>query len=112
MNAAIINDINYCKLATPLELLKTTTVAASPVAIASTQTFFRFALLMGCKALDGTLNTGVVKVGASATASQQPITINPGDTYVLQAPVGAKFDFQSWYLAVASDNDGVVAIYF
>lgn len=112
MNAAIINDINYCKLFVPQQFLKTNLAASAPVALAASQTYFRYALLLGCKALDGTNNVGIVQIGASATASQQPIIINPGDTYVLPAPHGAKFDFQNWYLDTLNDADGVVAIYF
>lgn len=111
MNAAIINDINYCKLTTALQFVQTNTAAGVPVALTANPTHFRKATVLGKKALDGTVNVGNVNIGPSATASQQPYVIAPGDEVELAAPLGAKWNFADWFLDTLNDGDGVVVIY-
>lgn len=96
---------------TPLQFLKTSTAAAAPVALSATALTFRTATVLAQKALDGTLNTGNVKLGFSAAADEQPIELAPGDQQVFEVPVGQEWDFQSLYLKVATNGDGVVVLY-
>ncbi len=109
---AIASDINCCVPATPQQFLVTQADhTAAPKALASTRTYFRRATILACKALDGTNNTGDVQLGPSASASEQPFLLAPGDQVSLEAPTGAKWDFEDWYFTVASDGDGLVVIY-
>ncbi len=108
---AIASDINCCVPCTPSQFVVTTTVVAGPTQIATDRTYFRRATILGMKALAGTNNAGNANLGPSATASQQPYLIAPGDVVILEAPTGAKWNFQDWYFTVTSDNDGLVVIY-
>jgi hypothetical protein len=114
VTGAIQNEISNnvaTNLATvPLQFLKVGNVA-NPVALANAPLYFRWALLLAVKDLAGTVNAGDVKVGFQGGANQQPITLAPGDQYVLPIPVGAKVDFQNVWLKIANVNDGVVALY-
>jgi hypothetical protein len=97
--------------ATPTQFLKTSTAAAAPVALTAVETLFRKATVMAKKSLDGTVNVGDVRIGASATASQQPYLMAPGDEIVLQPAFGQNWNFQDWYLDVDTNADGVVVIF-
>jgi len=108
MNAAIINDIAYCKRGAPAQFVVNANVTDGPKQFSATQKEFRYAIVTALKTLAGGANTGAVKIGASANASEQPISLNPGDAYVLPWAAGAKFDFRDWYFAVANDGDGLV----
>lgn len=112
--ATISNSLTGCVEATPAQFLKPSSTPGTPVKLTAAQTYFRKATIKAVKTLDGlsaTANAGDVVIGASATASQQPITLAPGDEYTIEAPVGAKYDFRNWYLDVANSGDGVVVIY-
>jgi hypothetical protein len=111
MNAAIINDINYCKRGTVGQFVVNATIAAGPTQFSTTQLEFRYAIVTALKTLAGGANTGVVKIGPSANVSEQPIALNPGDSYALPTAPGAKFDFRDWYFAVATNADGLVVQY-
>lgn len=108
---SISNEITACIAATPVQILKTSTAAAAPVALTAAQTYFRKAIVYGVNTLAGVANTGSVYIGPSATASQQPIEIAPGAEYVLEPPNGAKWNLADWYLDVGTNGDGVVVIY-
>lgn len=110
MNTAIINDINYCKLTSPIQFAVNTNIATGPTPLSATQRYFRYVVITAVKDESSAANTGAVKLGASATASKQPITLNQGDSYVIQAPVGSKYDFRDFYFTVANDGDGLVVI--
>jgi len=97
--------------AIPAQFLKPNAAASPPVALTAAQTFFRKATLLAKKSLDGTVNVGNVRIGASANANEQPFELAPGDEVTLQPAVGQKWNFQNWYLDVDNDNDGVVVIY-
>ena len=107
----LANDIANCVAATPLQFAKPSSTPGTPVALTATQTFFRRATILAKKSLAGAANTGDVRIGPSATASQQPYVLAAGDEIVLEAPLGAKWNFQSWYLDVDNSGDGVVIIY-
>lgn len=110
--SAIANDIAACIVATPAQFLKTSTAAASPVALTSSTTYFRKAIVRGINALTGTANTGTVYIGPSSSANQQSVEIPPGGEYVIEPPNGAKDNFANWYLDVDTNADGVVVIYW
>lgn len=113
-STAIANNISSCIASTPSQILKTNGTPGTPVALTAAQTYFRKAIIIAQKTLDGlagAANTGNVAIGASGTAAQQPILLTPGDSYVIDAPIGGKYDFRNFYLDVANAGDGVVVIY-
>ena len=96
------------------QFAKTTTVAAGPTALVGKCTNYRTLKLIACKTLAGPTaspNTGVVKVGASPNANEQPLEMNPGDERSFDAAAGKQEDMTKWYFTVANDGDGVVAVY-
>ena len=95
----------------PLQFAKTSTAAAVPVALTAVPKAFQKATVLGKKSLDGTDNAGDVRIGASATANQQPYQLGPGDEVILEAPFGRSWDLAQWFLDVDTDGDGVVVIY-
>ena len=111
MSRPLANGINYCVPCQPEQFATTTLIATGPTPIAASQTYFRKATILAKKALAGTANTGNIQLGPSGTASEQPYTLGPDDEITLEPPLGAKWDFQDWYITVANDNDGVVVIY-
>ena len=111
VTTSISNSIANCIAATPTQLLKTTTVAASPAVVAASATYFRKAIIYAVKTLAGAVNTSDVNLGFSGTASQQPILIPPGGEYTLEPPNGAKWNLADLYLTVATNGDGVVILY-
>lgn len=111
MNVAIANNIHNCVLCTPGQFVITTTGVAGITPLTTAATHFRKAILMAKKDLTGTDNADIVALGPSAEANEQPIVLQPGDSYVLEAPLGAKWDFRDWNFLVAADNDGLVVIY-
>lgn len=111
VGTAITNSLASCIAATPTQLLKTTTTAASPAVVAAVATYFRKAIIYAVKTLAGAVNTSDVNIGFSGTASQQPIVIPPGGEYVLEPPNGAKWNLADLYLTVATNGDGIVVLY-
>lgn len=96
------------------QALITSTAAANPVPLANQCTNYRKLTLIACKGLGGPTaspNTGVVSIGNSAAANEQPILLNPGDERNFDAPPHRMDDLQQWFLKVATDGDGVVAVY-
>ena len=96
------------------QFLKTTTIAAGPTCLVSKCTNYRSLKLIACKGLNGPTaapNSGLVRIGNSAAANEQPLEMNPGDERSFDAAAGKQEDMSKWYLVVAADGDGVVAIY-
>lgn len=96
------------------QILITTTVAAGPTQFVATPHNYRVATMIACKSLAGpsaAANAGIVKVGQSGTASQQPLEFNPGDERVFHAAAGQMLDLSRYYLTVANDGDGLAIIY-
>lgn len=94
--------------------LITTTIAAGPTVLASVCTNYRQLTLVACKGLGGPTtspNTGLVKIGNSSAANEQPFEMNPGDERNFDAANMKMEDLQRWFLTVATDGDGVVAHY-
>lgn len=112
---AIANKLNCCVPSTPAQLLKTSTTAGTPVAVAATRTYFRQAIFIGRKTLDGQDasgdNTSDVVLGFSSANDEQPIVVQPGATYVLACANGEKWDFSELYLDITTSGDGVAIIY-
>lgn len=113
MNAAIINDINYCKYVKPTQLAVSMGSAGELHAFSAADTprYFRKATILGKKSLDGTSNVGAVHIGASGAEDEQPYTVNAGDEIILEAPVGAKWDLRDWSGVADENSDGLVIIY-
>jgi hypothetical protein len=96
------------------QALITGTSGANPKPLATVCTNYRKLKLIACKSLAGPTvgpNTGLVKVGNSANASEQPFEMNPGDERSFDCASGAMEDLQRWFLTVATTGDGVVAVY-
>ena len=96
-----------------MQFLKTTTTAAGPTALRSGTTTTRKFTLIACKGLDGPTaspNTGTVQIGMSATASEQPFELAPGDERTFENVNGA-YDLSKIYLTVATNDDGLVVIF-
>jgi len=95
----------------PQQFAKTSTAAAAPVALMATPKSFQKATVLGKNSLDGTDNSGHVRIGASASPNQQPYELARGDEVILEAPLGRAWDLAQWFLDVDTDADGVVVIY-
>jgi hypothetical protein len=74
-------------------------------------TWFRIARIIAAKTLAGGANTGIVNIGWSSAASNQPIALAVGASIVYEAPVGAKHDLSDLWISVASAGDGIVVVY-
>lgn len=104
MNAAIINDINYCKYVKPQTLL-IENISASPgvaVQLSATPVYFRKAVLRGAADVSGTANADTVMIGTSQDDDEQPYPIPPNGERILEAPTGAKWDLRDWYASPAA----------
>jgi len=94
--------------------LKTSTQGAAPVALSDVTKNYRKCTIIACKALTGPTaapNTGVVYLGRSATANQQPLEMQPGDERSFDAAPGGMGDLAGLFLKVATTGDGVVVEY-
>lgn len=109
--ANVANDLTKCVEAVPAQFLKTGAIGAR-TAFAAVALYFRWAIVMAYKDKAGTVNVGNVQIGVSNALNEQPITLAPGDQYVLPIPTGAKVNFQNWFLSIANAGDGVVVLYF
>jgi hypothetical protein len=86
----------------------------TPKPLAAAARNFRHATIIACQSLAGPSvgpNTGMVKLGLSANASEQPLEFNPGDERNLTAAAGQMLDLSQYYLSVANANDGVVILF-
>lgn len=93
------------------QFLKTTTVADGPTQLSAVPLNYHNASIIAQKGLDGTANAGTVKLGYSASASEQPLELEPGDERTFRAPAHGRGDLSQLYLTVANDDDGVVVVY-
>lgn len=107
VTATLSNVMTGLTLVQEQQFVKTTTGAA--VALTAGVTYFRRAIIIAQKDLNQTANTGKVYIGVAA--GNQPIALNPGDVWTIQEVVGAKFNFQNWYLSADNSGDGVAVIY-
>ena len=108
--ASIASTTAAATAVVPTQIIKTVTATATPEALAADGTFFRMATVIGVKAAR-TNNAGIVYLGIGATNDTQPYAINPGESITIEAPVGAKYDLNDWYLDVLNAADGVAVIY-
>ena len=92
------------------QVIQTVAAVGTPEAIAGAGTFFRYATLIAKKAAR-VANTGIVYLGVTAGNDTQPIEMNPGDIFTIEAPPGEKYDFDNWYVDVLNAGDGVIVIY-
>lgn len=113
---AIASNLDYAVPVTPRQFLRNADIVDGPTVLGNNNVtgageYFRSATILGRKSLDGTANTGSVKLGLSALASKQPYVLTSGASITIEAPLGSKFRFDGWYFVVASDGDGVVVIW-
>ena len=97
------------------QYLITSTVAAGPTPLSSAVKNARNFTLIACKGLDGPTaspNTGVVNVGNSAAAGEQPIEFNPGDERGWSPVDGRMYDLSQFHFTVATDGDGLLVIHY
>jgi hypothetical protein len=93
----------------------TSTVAAGPTPLSSVVKNCRNFTLIAAQTLEGPTaspNTGLVKVGNSAVAAEQPIEFNPGDERGFAPRDGGMYDLSQYYFTVATDGDGLVVVHF
>ena len=107
VNSELVNDLTSCIKVAPTVDSRTAVIATPGRLAGSANTFFRKVLV---KAKDS--NTDNVTLGISATASDRPITLAPGDEYFIEVPVGCKQDLYDWFIGVAVDNEGVDIVKF
>jgi hypothetical protein len=86
-----------------------TAVIGLAVPFAAGGNYFRHAIIIAQKSLDRAANTGKVYIGNSNV--HQPIALAPGDTWTIDADVGGKRDFGSWYVSADNAGDGVSILY-
>jgi hypothetical protein len=95
---------------TPAQFTKTVSDVNVPEALTATETFFRWAVVIGKKAAR-TANADRVYLGVTSTNNEQAYEIKPKETITINAPPGQKMDFQNWYLDVETVGDGVIVLY-
>ena len=105
----LTNILAQCAIEPDNQFQAVSGVGGAAVAFAVAGTYFRHATIIAQKTLGRTVNTGKVYIGPSA--GNQPIALNPGDTWSLDADVGGKRDFGSWYVSADNAGDGVSVLY-
>lgn len=96
------------------QILVTNPSTTVPLQLSSVVKNFRHATVIACKSLAGPSvgpNTGMVKIGLSANASEQPLEMNPGDERNITTAAMQMLDLSQYYLSVATANDGVVILF-
>lgn len=96
------------------QFLATLTAAGTPQAVSSVCKNFRTATFIACKSINGPsagANTGMVRMGLSASASEQPLEFNPGDERVIHAAAGQMLDLSQYYFDGANTGDGLVVLF-
>jgi hypothetical protein len=110
-SSTISNTLAGAAAASPTQFAKTVASAGTPESLTAGASNFRKALLYAYKTVARGANTGNVRIGVGPAASSQIIQLSPGDEYIIEAPTGAKFDFQDWYIDADNNGDGVVVLY-
>lgn len=111
VNTAMKNDIAECVLVAPAQFAKTVSSAGTPEALTASASYFRKAIAYAYKTVARGANTGNIRIGVGSGAGQQLIQMTPGDEYVIEAPTGARMNFQNWYIDADNNGDGVVMVY-
>jgi hypothetical protein len=111
ITATMSNTLAGAAAASPTQFAKTVASAGTPESLTAGASNFRKALLYAYKTVARGANTGNVRIGVGPAASSQIIQLSPGDEYIIEAPTGAKFDFQDWYIDADNNGDGVVVLY-
>lgn len=93
-------------VATFVQGFKTVAATNTPEKVAASSTKVASVVFQGYKA-QGTLNTGNVYVGNSASDAVEPIAIVPGGSLTIDAPPGKYLDLSTFYVDVATAADGV-----
>lgn len=92
--------------ATYIQGFKTVTATNTPELMKATTGLVSSVVIQGYKA-QGTLNTGNVYIGSSASDATDPIAIVPGGSLTIDAPPGKFIDLNTLYIDVATAADGV-----
>lgn len=101
---------NTATASTPTTLIKTVAASGTPEAIAASSTIVSKLILIGKKAAR-TNNTGIVYFGFTSTNDEQAHEIAAGAVVEFSPPNGQVYDLSDIYIDVATNGDGVVAIY-
>ena len=109
VTASLTNTLPGCALEAENQFQKNTGIAGAAVALANAGTYFRRATIIAQSSLDRAGNAGKVYIGCAA--NHQPITLNPGDVWTIEADSGGKRDFGSWYVSADNGTDGVSVLY-
>lgn len=87
-----------------------TAKTGTPVPLMTVPTYARNIVMRAVQNIDGlnpSANSGVVAIGHSPTANQQPLPFNPGDERLWNPTTGLGIDLGKWYLA-GTTGDGLV----
>lgn len=103
------NTLASCILEPEGQFQKNTGGMGAAVAFAAAGSYFRRAIIIAQSSLDRADNAGNVYIGNAA--GHQPIKLAPGDTWTIEADVGGKRDFGSWYVSADNGGDGVSVLY-
>ncbi|HXC34266.1 MAG TPA: hypothetical protein VNV43_00210 [Candidatus Acidoferrales bacterium] len=114
VNTTITNTLAGCAAATLSSAVVTAALINTAYKFNAASTPFRKITILafsgfGTPGTAPTVNAGIVFIGVSNT--QQPIAMNPGDVWTFEAPTGAKYDLNAFYLSAASAGDGILIIY-
>ena len=102
-----IGDIFNWETVVPTDIEETIAATGTPEALASSETLFQSATLVGNSA-DRTANTSTAYLGSS---TNQEIPIGPGQVFNLVAPEGKRLNLADWFLRVGTNGDGVRGVY-
>lgn len=110
----LTNILGNCAAAGLADFAAVTALANTAKLFAAGSTPFRKCTLLAFKAFGTpgnapTANVGQVMIGVSA--NHQPIVLNPGDVWTFEAPTGAKYDFNGFYVSSPNAGDGVLVIW-
>lgn len=108
-SANLTNSLTLCAPETENQAQVICAAAGTPVHFAAPGTYFRRMIIIAQQSLDRAANTGAVYIGNSA--AHQSITLQPGDTWSIEADTGGKRDLGSWYVNAANNGDGVSILY-
>lgn len=109
VTSTLTNTLVNCAVEAEGQFQKNTSGGGNAVALAAAGTYFRRATIIAQSSLDRAVNAGKVYIGNAA--AHQPILLNPGDVWTIEADTGGKRDFGSWYVSADTGGDGVSVIY-
>jgi hypothetical protein len=110
VTASLTNTLPGDALEVEGQFQKNTGGLGAAVAFAAAGNYFRRAIIIAERSLNGSnVNIGTVYIGNSA--ANQPIKLSPGDLFTIEADTGGKRDFGSWYVSADNGGDGISVLY-